>query len=409
MNRIVHKEWLAPNIVRLRVMAPHIAKRWKAGQFVIIRPRADSERIPLTIVESAAREGTITLVIQAAGATSSQVCRLGAGESLHNLAGPLGEPATIGHFGTVWCVAGGVGVAEVLPVARALREAGNYVAVLAGARTASVRILDAELRATADEVHWATDDGSYGFPGNVVDLMTDLRHRGAHVDAVHVIGPIPMMRAAAELTRPWGIRAFASLNPVMIDGTGMCGGCRVLVGGAVRFACVEGPEFDAHQVDFDQLAKRNAAYREQERLALQRVGRCAVNETQIGSLATRILDKICQVCPDRNVDGSCNQLAAGECTLLAKLPQAAEAILKVQSDHMEPYIQSVRDNVCHFCDLRYPDGSCDSRVTDRCVLDSYLPLVVEAIEEHFGRSLQPGAGLVSVGLPPESIVLPRET
>lgn len=273
MNRIVHKEWLAPNIVRMRVMAPHIAKRWKAGQFVIIRPTADSERIPLTIVDGAAREGTVTLVIQAVGATSNQTCRLETGESIHNLAGPLGEPATIGQFGTAWCVAGGVGVAEVLPVARALREAGNYVVVLAGARTVSVRILDAELRATADEVHWATDDGSCGFPGNVVDLMTDLRHRGAHVDAVHVIGPIPMMRAAAELTRPWGVRAFASLNPVMIDGTGMCGGCRVLVGGAVRFACVEGPEFDAHQVDFGQLAKRNAAYREQERLAVQRSGK----------------------------------------------------------------------------------------------------------------------------------------
>jgi hypothetical protein len=278
-------------------------------------------------------------------------------------------------------------VAEVLPVARALRDAGNYVVVLAGARSAGHRILDAELRAAADEVHWATDDGSFGFPGTVVDLMSDLRRRGARLDVVHVIGPIPMMRAAAELTRPWGIRAFASLNPIMIDGTGMCGGCRVLVGGAVRFACVEGPEFDAHQVDFSQLAKRNAAYREQERLALERVGRCAMNEAQIGALATRILNKICQVCPDRNVDGTCDRLAAGECTLLAKLPQAAEAILKVSSNHMEPYIQSIRDNVCAFCDIGYRDGACSSRDTDRCMLNSYLPLVVEAIEEHFGRPL----------------------
>lgn len=393
MNRIVRKEWLAPNIVRIRVVAPQVAKRWHAGQFVIVRPTAEAERVPLTIVDGDAQEGLLTLVIQAVGATTNQICRLEAGESLANLVGPLGEPATVASFGTVWCVAGGVGVAEVLPVARALRQAGNYVVVVAGARSASHRILDAELRAAADEVHWATDDGSFGFPGTVVDLMSDLRRRGAHVDAVHVIGPIPMMRAAAELTRPWGIRAFASLNPIMIDGTGMCGGCRVLVGGAVRFACVEGPEFDAHQVDFDQLAKRNAAYREQERLALERVGRCAMNEAQIGALATRILNKICQVCPDRNVDGTCDRLAAGECTLLAKLPQAAEAILKVSSDHMEPYIQSIRDNVCAFCDIGYRDGTCTSRDTDRCMLNSYLPLVVEAIEEHFGRPLTPGPAL----------------
>ena len=386
MNRIVHKEWLAPHVALIRVMAPQVAKRWKAGQFVIIRPTPEAERIPLTIVDGAAREGTLTLVIQAVGATTNQTCRLEAGESLANLVGPLGEPAAIEKLGTVWCVAGGVGVAEVLPVARAFRAAGNFVVVLAGARTAAFRILDAELRAAAGEVHWATDDGSYGFPGTVVELMRDRRSRGAHVDAVHLIGPIPMMRAAAELTRPWGIRTFASLNPIMIDGTGMCGGCRVLVGGAVRFACVEGPGFDAHQVDFGHLAKRNAAYREQERLALQRVGRCALNEAQTGKLAILLQDKICRVCPDRNVDGSCDHRESGECTLLSKLPQAAEAVLRVDSNYIEPYLQSIRDNVCAFCEVRYPNGGCVSRDTDRCMLNSYLPLVVEAIEDYFGRS-----------------------
>ncbi len=387
MNRIVTKQWLAPNVVRLRVMAPPVARRWKAGQFVIVRPTPAAERIPLTIVEGDAREGTITLVVQAVGATTYAACRLEPGDSLANLLGPLGEPATVEPFGTAWCAAGGVGVAEVLPVARAWREAGNYVVVLAGARSAGRRILDRELRAAAHEVHWATDDGSAGFPGTVVDLMESLRRQGARPHALHVIGPIPMMRAAAELTRSWGVRAFASLNPIMIDGTGMCGGCRVLVGGKVRFACVEGPEFDAHQVDFQQLARRNAAYREQERLALARAGRCAMNEVQIGQLATRIFDKICRVCPDRKVDGSCELLAAGQCTLLAKLPQAAEAVLQVSSDHIEPYIQSLRENICSQCKFQYPDGSCDWRDTDRCMLDSYLPLVVEDIEEHFGRTL----------------------
>jgi ferredoxin--NADP+ reductase len=368
-------------------MAPQVAKRWRAGQFVIIRPTPESERIPLTIVAGDAREGTLTLVIQEVGATTQEACRLQVGQSLANLVGPLGEPATVESFGVIWCVAGGVGVAEVLPVARTLREAGNYVVVLAGARSASRRILDAELRAAADEVHWATDDGSAGFPGTVVDLMSHLRRRGSRVDAIHAIGPIPMMRAAADLTRSWGIRAFASLNPIMIDGTGMCGGCRVLVGGAVRFACVEGPEFDAHQVDFDQLAKRNAAYREQERLALERVRRCAMNEMEVGRLATRMMDRICRVCPDRNVDGTCDRLADGECTLLAKLPQAAEAVLRVSSEYLEPYIQSIRDHVCVHCDLHYADGSCDARKTDHCMLNSYLPIVVEVIEEHFGRTL----------------------
>ena len=391
MNRIVQKDWLSPQVVRLRVEAPRVARHWRAGQFVILRPSENSERIPITIVEGSPSEGTITLVIQAVGATTEQVCRLEAGEFLASLVGPLGEPANVDKFGTVLCLGGGVGVAEVLPVARALRQAGNHVVVLAGARSAAYQILDAELREAADEVHWATDDGSVGFSGTVVDLMEDWRRRHSAVDAVFSIGPIPMMRAVAEHTRPWGVRCFASLNPVMIDGTGMCGGCRVLVGGKVRFACVEGPEFDAHQVDFDHLAKRNSAYREQERLALERAGRCAMDETQIGRLATRILEKICAVCPDRNVDGSCERLASGECSLLEKLPQAAEAVLKVSSDSMEPYIQSIRDNVCVKCDRSYADLSCDARRADRCMLDSYLPLVVEAIEEHFGRSFETAA------------------
>jgi ferredoxin--NADP+ reductase len=178
-------------------------------------------------------------------------------------------PATIEKLGLVLCVAGGVGTAELLPVARAFRQAGNRVVALCGARSTAHIILDQELRAAADEVQWATDDGSGFFHGNVVELMRAWKKEsGATPGAAHVIGPIPMMRAAAALTREWGVATFASLNPIMVDGTGMCGGCRVSVGGKVRFACVDGPEFDAHQVDFDELTRRNRAYLSQERQVL---------------------------------------------------------------------------------------------------------------------------------------------
>lgn len=271
MNRIVQKEWLTPQVARLRVEAPRIARRWKPGQFVILRPTPGSERIPLTIVESSADEGTITLVVQIAGKTTAVTAHLDPGQSLADLVGPLGEPANVALFGNVVCAGGGVGVAEVLPVARGLRSAGNRVVTLCGARSAAQIILAEELREAADEVEWATDDGSAGFTGTVVGLMRQWRwERSAHVDAVFCIGPVPMMKAVAELTRLWAVRTFASLNPIMVDGTGMCGGCRVTVGGQVRFACVEGPEFDAHQVDFDELAARNRAYLAQERQALER-------------------------------------------------------------------------------------------------------------------------------------------
>jgi len=268
-NRIVARRWLAPEIAWLEVEAPEIAHHWKAGQFVIVRPTAASERMPLTIVGGDANRGTIILVVQEVGKTSRQMVSLETGNRIAGLLGPLGRPATVSRFGQVWCVAGGVGAAEVLPVARAFRKAGNHVTALCGARSTGHMILDRELRSTADEVFWSTDDGSGEFRGTVVDLMRAWRRRHPDAPAVaHVIGPIPMMRAAAALTREWGVPTFASLNPIMVDGTGMCGGCRVAVGGKVRFACVDGPEFDAHEVDFDELARRNQAYLEQERLVL---------------------------------------------------------------------------------------------------------------------------------------------
>lgn len=266
MNRILKRRQLTPEIVLLEVEAPRIARRWKPGNFIIIRPEADSERIPLTIVAGDPDKGSITMVVQAIGKTTMQTAALREGDALSDLVGPLGEPATIEQVGHVLCVGGGVGVAELLPVAAEFRRAGNRVTAICGARTAGLRILQEELAAAAGQTLWATDDGSAGFKGNVVELMVDWKP-STPPDLVHAIGPIPMMRAVADLTRQWGVRTYASLNPIMIDGTGMCGGCRVTVGGKVRFACVEGPEFDAHQVDFDELARRNRAYRDTEQQA----------------------------------------------------------------------------------------------------------------------------------------------
>jgi len=270
-SRILAKRVLTPEIAWFEVEAPNIARHWKPGQFVIVRPSKESERIPLTIVDGDRERGAINLVVQAIGKTSSTTVALEAGEAFADLLGPLGQPASIENLGHVLCVAGGVGVAELLPVARAFRQAGNRVTALCGARSQAQIILDEELRSAAEEVLWATDDGSAGFHGTVVDLMRSWKaQQSSPLGAAHVIGPIPMMRAAAEVTREWGVKTFASLNPIMVDGTGMCGGCRVTVGGKVRFACVEGPEFDAHEVDFEELTRRTRAYVEQERLARER-------------------------------------------------------------------------------------------------------------------------------------------
>ena len=276
MNRILSKRQLAPEVVLLEVEAPRIQRRWKAGQFIIIRPIASSERIPLTIVDSSAERQSITMVIQAIGKTTKEAVGLNEGEALVDLVGPLGEAATITTGKKVVCMAGGVGVAELLPVAKAFHDAGNHVTALCGARSDNYRILDAELKTAVDELKWATDDGSYGFAGNVVQLLHSLAGPGTF-DEGHVIGPIPMMKAAAEATRHWGLKLHASLNPVMIDGTGMCGGCRVTVGKDVKFACVDGPEFDAHLVDFDELTRRNRAYRQMEQEAQAHICRIGLD------------------------------------------------------------------------------------------------------------------------------------
>jgi ferredoxin--NADP+ reductase len=252
-------ETVGPDIQRLVVEAPRVASHARAGQFVIVRANEHGERIPLTICETDAASGTITLVVQAVGATTMQINAKTAGNHLADVLGPLGTPTEVELFGTCIVVAGGVGTAIVLPVAHALHDAGNRVVAIVGARDADHLILLDEMADASDEVITTTDDGSAGLHGFVTDALATLIATG-DADYVFAAGPIPMMRAVAETTRDDQILTVASLNPLMVDGTGMCGGCRVTVDGESQFACVDGPEFDAHMVDFAALSMRNTAY-----------------------------------------------------------------------------------------------------------------------------------------------------
>ncbi len=256
---------LAPSVKRFWVEAPRVAQHWRPGQFVIVRAATDGERIPLTIVDGNKDAGTICLIVQAIGATTIAINRLEAGDNLTDVAGPLGTPSLIETFGNVVVVGGGAGTAIAYPVARALHDAGNRVRAIIGARSRDYVILEKELSEVCETVDTATDDGSYGRASLVTDVLDDLVESGETIDHVFAMGPIPMMRAVAELTRPTGLKTTVSLNPIMVDGTGMCGGCRVLVGDATKFACVDGPEFDAHIVDFEVLAARNRAYQDFEK------------------------------------------------------------------------------------------------------------------------------------------------
>jgi len=269
-NRILDKTAIADGICRFIIDAPKIAKKRKAGNFAIVRANEFAERIPLTIVDSDPERGNITLIVQSVGKSTRLLNSLCAGDVLADVIGPLGHPTPIGSFGTVVCVGGGVGTAEVLPIARASRAADNQVISIIGARTMSLLILEGEMRETSDELYVVTDDGSYERKGLVIDPLSELIAQGTDIDVVYAIGPMPMMRAVAELTEPYNIKTLVSLNPVMIDGTGMCGGCRVVIDGKTRFACVDGPEFDAHQVDFDTLMRRNRAYAHEEKISVER-------------------------------------------------------------------------------------------------------------------------------------------
>jgi ferredoxin--NADP+ reductase len=274
MFQIREARFLAPDIKLLKVDAPLIARKRKAGQFVIVRTHEHGERIPLTIVDSDVDAGTITIIVQGVGKTTKLINMLEPGDALTDVVGPLGKASEIRKFGTVVVIAGGVGTAIAYPTAVAMKEADNYVLAIEGARTKELLILEDEMRLASDELFVMTDDGSYGRQGLVTEMLEDLMAGGQQIQQVLAIGPIPMMQAVADVTRPHKIATIVSLNPIMVDGTGMCGGCRVLVGGESRFACVDGPEFDAHAVDFHILAQRNRLYRPQEQAALERFEHC---------------------------------------------------------------------------------------------------------------------------------------
>ncbi len=265
MYKIIRKEQLSGNNSLLEVRAELVANKAKAGQFVIIRPDEIGERIPISLAGIHPEKGTLTMVIQKVGVTSAKVCAKGEGEYLHDLVGPLGKPTHIDKFGNVFLVGGGIGIAPLYPVAKAMKEASNKVNIIIGARDESLLIYEKELAEVSDGVFITTDNGSKGRKGFVTDELKAHIEAGEKIELVIAIGPVIMMRAVSELTKPHGIKTIVSLNPIMVDGTGMCGACRVTVGGKVNFACVDGPEFDAHLVDFDELILRNQYYLEEER------------------------------------------------------------------------------------------------------------------------------------------------
>lgn len=268
-HTILDAHFIAPDIKEFVIHAPVIAKKRKPGQFVIIRISEKGERIPLTIVDSTEDPGTITLIVQGIGKSTREINQIEAGDTIQDLVGPLGNPSEIDFFGHVVVIGGGVGTAVSFPQTKALKAAGNRVTAIIGARTESLVILEDELSGIADQVLVCTDDGSYGRSGFVTEALQDLLDGDDPIDFVLAVGPLPMMRAVANMTRPYGIHTVVSLNSIMVDGTGMCGGCRVALDGSTKFACVDGPEFDAHLVDFDTLMKRNRAYLHEEQCALE--------------------------------------------------------------------------------------------------------------------------------------------
>lgn len=272
MFKIVKKMELSPGIFHFDVEAPRVAKKAKAGQFIVLRVDEKGERIPLTIADFDREQGTITLIFQVVGASTQMLSQVEEGGYIQDFVGPLGQPSEISeNMGTIVCIGGGIGVAPVYPIARAMHEAGNKVISIMGARTKDILIFEDKMRAISDETLIATDDGSYGIKGFVTTALQQLVDRGEKIDQVTAIGPGIMMRSVVEATRPLGIKTIVSLNPVMVDGTGMCGGCRVQVGDEMKFACVDGPEFDGHLVDFNSLMSRGRMFREQEAKAKDHV------------------------------------------------------------------------------------------------------------------------------------------
>ncbi len=270
MYRILDAEFIAPGIKRFVIDVPRIAKKHQAGQFVILRLHERGERIPITIESSDREKGTIRIVVQAVGKTTHELNAMEKGQAILDVVGPLGKPSEIEKYGTVAVLGGGVGTALAYPTTAALKKAGNRILTILGGRSRELVLLEKEMREVSDALYVTTDDGSYGEKGLVTDKLRELIAAGEKIQLVIAVGPVPMMKAVADLTREQGIKTIVSLNPIMIDGTGMCGGCRVLVGGKSQFACVDGPEFDAHQVDFGVLMQRNRMYRDAEKESLER-------------------------------------------------------------------------------------------------------------------------------------------
>jgi ferredoxin--NADP+ reductase len=268
--RIVEKKVLAPTITKYLIEAPYVARKRKAGNFVIIRVDETGERIPLTLVDSNLTNGTITLIVQAIGKTTKALALKKEGDSIMDVMGPLGNPTPIESGKTIACIGGGVGTAELYPITKVLKDAGNTIYTIVGARSKDLVILESEMEQVSNKLYITTDDGSYKRKGFVTDQLKELLEANLGINMVYAIGPLPMMRAVSNLTKPYNVRTLVSLNAVMVDGTGMCGGCRVTVNGKMKFACVDGPEFEGHEVDFDEMLLRNRSYTDMEKISIDR-------------------------------------------------------------------------------------------------------------------------------------------
>lgn len=277
MFKILKKEKLAENVSRIIVDAPHIAKAAKPGQFVVVIPTENAERIPLTIADFDKEKGSIGIIFQIVGATTRVLDSLKEGDTIVHILGPLGVPSHIENYGTVVVIGGGVGIAEIYPFVKALKQAGNKVITIIGARCEELLVYREELKGESSELRITTDDGSCGRKGFVSDELKDMIASGMKINRVIAVGPVPMMKVCCDVTKPHGIKTFVSLNPLMLDATGMCGICRVTVGGKTKFACVEGPEFDGHEVDFKELSDRLKAYKDVEKQAHEHVCRVLEN------------------------------------------------------------------------------------------------------------------------------------
>jgi ferredoxin--NADP+ reductase len=280
LNEIVVKKELAPNIKLIEVNSPEIAEKAQPGQFVILRVDEKGERFPLTLVDWDKQKGTITLIFLEVGVSTKKLGTLQVGDKILDIVGPLGVPSEIKQYGQVCVIGGGVGTASAYPIIRALKRMGNKVVSIIGARTAQLLILEDKIGEVSDELYISTDDGTKGQKGFVTDVLSKLVQNGYRFDLIYAIGPAVMMRAVARVTKQYGIKTIVSLNPIMVDGMGMCGACRVTVGGKTKFACVDGPEFDAHEVDFDELIKRQRMFLAEEKLSLKlwESRRCASHE-----------------------------------------------------------------------------------------------------------------------------------